>query len=150
ALLQRARVGIFERHAGDSPLRAFVTGALLDLAALLALWVAARLMVGLLGPPDGLSGKVAHQLLLALMYWRGFNFIFRIWLRPNTPDGRIAPVDDATAARLLIAMNVVVVLPLIVRQVVQFMTATGAEPAVMSAAILLIVPLIAAGSVYTV
>ena len=150
ALLQKARIGIFERHAGESPFRAFVTGALLDLAALLALWLAARLMAGLLGPPEGLSGKVAHQLLLALLYWRGFNFVFRAWLRPNTPDGRIAPVDDATAARLLIAMNVVIVLPLVVRQIVLLMTATGAEPAVMSAAILLVVPLFAIGSVYTV
>lgn len=150
ALGQRARLRIFERHAGDSPMRALVQGALLDLAALLALWVAARLMVGLLGPPGSLSGKVAHQLMLALLYWRGFNFVFRVWLRPNTPDGRIAPVDDATAARLLVGMNVVIVLPLIVRQIIQFMVATGAEPAVMSAAILLVVPLFAIASVYTV
>jgi small-conductance mechanosensitive channel len=150
ALLQRARLGIFERHAGETPMRGLMHGALLDLAALLALWVSARLMAGLLGPPESLSGKVAHQLMLALLYWRGFNFVFRIWLRPNTPDGRVAPVDDATAARLLIGMNVVIVLPLIVRQVVQLMTVTGAEPAVMSAGVLLVVPLFAIGSVYTV
>lgn len=150
ALLHRARLGIFERHAGGSPMRALMQGALLDLAGLLAMWVAARLMVGLLGPPESLSGKVAHQLLLALVYWRGFNFVFRIWLRPNSPEGRIAPVDDATARRLLVGLNVVIVLPLIVRQVVQFMVATGAEIPVMSAAILFVVPVVAAGSVYAV
>src|SRR4051812_29488562 len=93
-LLQRARLGIFERHAGESPLRAFFHGALLDAAALLALWVAARVVAGQAGDPQGVYGKVAHQILLGLLYWRGFNFVFRIWLRPNTPDGRIAPVDD--------------------------------------------------------
>ena len=49
----------------------------------------------------------------ALLYWRGFNFVFRAWLRPNTPEGRIAPVDDATAQRLLVGLNVVIVLPMI-------------------------------------
>src|SRR4029079_890760 len=94
--------------------------------------------------------KLAHQMLLALLYWRGFNFVFRIWLRPNTPEGRIAPLDDATAARLLIGMNVVVVLPLLARQVVMFMQATGAAPGVMAAAALVVVPVIAAGLLYTV
>ena len=61
----------------------------------------------------------------ALLYWRGFNLVFRVWLRPSTPEGRIAPVDDATAARLLVGLNVVVVLPMLGRQAVAFMLATG-------------------------
>jgi small-conductance mechanosensitive channel len=149
-LLQRARLGIFERHAGESPLRAFFHGALLDAAALLALWVVARLVAGQAGDPQGMYGKVAHQILLGLLYWRGFNFVFRIWLRPNTPDGRIAPVDDATAARLLVAMNVVIVLPLLARQIFMFMQTTGAPPQIMAVAVLLIMPVIAAAMVYTV
>jgi small-conductance mechanosensitive channel len=149
-LLQRVRVGMFARHAGQSPMRAFFNGALLDAAALLALWFAALMMVRQVGEPQGVHGKVAHQILLGLMYWRGFNFVFRIWLRPNTPEGRIAPVDDAVAARLLVGMNVVVVLPMLARQAVMFMQTSGAAPVVMSAAILLIVPVVAAGLVYTV
>ena len=39
--------------------------------------------------------------------------MFRAWLRPSTPEGRIAPVDDATARGLLVALNWVIVLPLI-------------------------------------
>lgn len=149
-LLQRVRSGIFARHAGGSPMRAFFRGAVLDAIALLALWVAAHLVLRQAGDPQGIPGKIAHQLLLGLIYWRGFNFVFRTWLRPNTPEGRIAPVDDATAARLLVGMNVVVVLPILARQAVMFMQTTGTEPAVMSAAALLIVPVIAAGLVYSV
>ena len=96
--------------------------------ALLALWIAARFVAGQVGDPQGVHGKIAHQILLGLLYWRGFNFVFRIWLRPNTPEGRIAPVDDATAARLLVGMNVVIVLPLLARQIVMFMQTTGAAP----------------------
>ncbi len=46
-LLRSLRSGIFTRHAGDSPLRAFLHGALLDALALAALWIAARAMVSL-------------------------------------------------------------------------------------------------------
>jgi moderate conductance mechanosensitive channel len=148
--VQRLRVGIFERHAGESPLRAFSHGALLDALALLALWIAARFVAGQAGVAQGVYGALAHQFLVALLYWRGFNFVFRIWLRPNTPEGRIAPVDDATAARLLVGMNVVIVLPLLLRQMVMFMQATGAAPPLLSVAVILVVPVVAAGMVYTV
>src|SRR3954462_8527807 len=148
--VQRLRVGIFERHAGESPLRAFFHGALLDALALLALGIAAALMARHAGAEQGVYGKVAHQLLVALLYWRGFNFVFRIWLRPNTPEGRIAPVDDATAARLLVGLNVVIVLPLLLRQMVMFMQTTGAAPQVLSAAVILAVPVVEAGLVYAV
>ena len=149
-LLQRARVGIFERHAGESPLRAFMHGALLDACALLALGVAARFVAGQLGPPDGLYGKLAHQILLGLLYWRGFNFVVRIWLRPNTPEGRIAPVDDATAGRLLVGLNVVIVLPLLLRQMVMFMRTTDAPTPVVAAAVIFAVPVVGIGLVYAV
>ena len=149
-LLKRARIGVFERHAGESPLRAFFHGAALDFAALLALWVAARVVAGQAGAPQGLYGTLAHQILLALLYWRGFNFIVRIWLQPGAPEGRIAPVDDATAASLLNGMNVVILLPLLLRQMVLFMQATNAAPAVQSIAVLIAVPVVGAGLVYTV
>ncbi|MBS0524987.1 MAG: mechanosensitive ion channel [Proteobacteria bacterium] len=149
-VLRRARLGVFERHAGDSPLRAFFHGAALDLAALIALWIAARLVAGRAGVPGGMYGTLAQHILLALLYWRGLNFIFRIWLQPAAPEGRIAPVDDATASRLLNGMNVVILLPLLLRQMVLFMQATNAAPVVQSIAVLIAVPVVGAGLVYTV
>ena len=149
-LLQRARNGIFARHAGESPMRAFFNAALLDALALLALWIAARVVAGRVGDPHAVPGQIAHQILLGLLYWRGFNFVFRIWLRPQSPEGRIAPVDDTTAARLLVGLNVVVVLPMLGRQAVAFMLATGAAPAMIAAATLLVVPVLAAGLLYAV
>ena len=148
-LLQRARDKIFAR-AGGSPMRAFFQGALLDALALLALWIAARFVAGRVGDPLGASGQIAHQILLGLVYWRGFNFIFRIWLRPSSPEGRIAPVDGATAARLLVGLNVVVVVPMLGRQLVMFMQNSGAEPAMIAAATLLFVPVLAVALLYAV
>jgi small-conductance mechanosensitive channel len=149
-LLQRARNGIFARYAGGSPLRAFLHAALLDALALLALWIAARIVAGRVGDPHGVAGQIAHQILVGLLYWRGFNFVFRIWLRPHTPEGRMAPVDDTAAARLLVGLNVVVVVPMLGRQAVTFMQTTGAEPAMIAAATLLVVPVLAASLLFAV
>jgi len=149
-VLERTRLGIFERHAGESPLRAFFHGALLDFVALLALWIAARLVVAQVGDPRSVPGQIAHQILLALMFWRGFNFVFRIWLRPNASVGRIAPVDDAAAGRLLVALNLVVLLPVLARVLARALMITGASPEVTAAAVMLFVPILAAGVVYVI
>jgi len=144
-VLQRARLRVFERHAGESPLRAFMHAVWLDALALLALWLVARLVAHQIGDATAVHTVVAHQVLLGLVYWRGFNLVFRAWLRPNTPDGRIAPVDDQQARSLLIGLNFVIVLPMIGRHLMMFMIATGASPSVMSTAVVLCVPFIGAG-----
>ncbi len=144
-VLQRARLRIFERHAGESPLRAFMHAVGLDAVALLALWIAARLVAGQLGAPPAVPAVIAHQVLIGLLYWRGFNFVFRAFLRPNTPEGRVAPVDDGQASRLLVGLNLVIVLPMIGRHALLFLMSTGASAAVVSTAVVLYVPFIAAG-----
>lgn len=149
-LLQRIRHRGFSRHSTESPLRAFLHGALLDAIAFVALVAVARYVAGQAGGPDTVPGKVAHQVLVALLYWRGYNFVFRTWLHPDAPEGRIAPVDDATARRLLVGMNVVVLLPMLARHIVQFMAVTQAGSNVISTAVVLYVPVFGAGLVYAI
>jgi small-conductance mechanosensitive channel len=149
-LLRRLRQGAFARHADLSPLRAFMQGALLDAVALVALWIAARFVAGTVGDPGSVQGKVAHQVLMALLYWRSLNFVFRTWLHPGAPQGRMAPVDDATAGRLLVGMNVIILLPMLARHIVMFMSVTSAGSNVIAAAVILYVPVIAAAQICTV
>jgi small-conductance mechanosensitive channel len=141
-ILNRARVSAFDRLAAKTPLRAFFRALLLDALALVALAVAGRLVLGQLGPSDGVGGKLGNLVLHALVYWRGFNLVFRAFLRPGTPEGRIAPVDDGTAGRLLIALNLVVLLPLLGGLVAKGLGATDASREMTSAAIMLYVPVI--------
>ncbi len=148
-LLVRVRHRI-HGHGAKSPLRSLLQVLLLDGLALVALWIAARAVVSQLGEPQSHVSRLGHQLLLALVYWRGFNFVFRAWLRPNSPSGRLAPVDDATARRLLTALNVVIVLPLIARTIQQIMPILDAPAAVTAAAAVLYVPVISAGLVLAV
>ena len=109
-LLRGLQAGSF---VGTSAIAGFARAAMLDVAALAALWVAGRLVLGQLGDRQGLHGQLGQQLLMVLVYWRAFNLVFRIWLRPEASAGRIAPVDDFTAHRLMTALNLMIVLPLV-------------------------------------
>jgi len=137
-------------HGAKSPMRSLLQVMLLDGLALLALWVAARAVVGQLGEPQSHLSRLGHQLLLALVYWRAFNFVFRAWLRPSSPSGRLVPVDDQQARRLLRALNVVILLPLIARTILLAMQIIGASPAVTAATAVLYIPFVAAGFVLAV
>jgi len=149
--LSRARSKAFDRLVANSPLRAFFRTLLLDVLALVALAVAGRIVLGRMG---GDAGSVGHQLgqmvLHALVYWRGFNVIFRAFLRPGAPEGRIAPVESDTARRLLVALNLVVLLPLVAGLLARGLPITGATREMTGAAIILYVPFFAAALVYVV
>jgi small-conductance mechanosensitive channel len=149
-ILSRARLRGIDRLVGHSPLRAFGLALVLDLVALVALAVAAHVVAGQLGDRLSLDGKLGHQVAQALVYWRSFNLLFRAWLRPSTPEGRIVPVDDQTARGLLIALNWVVLLPLLGGNIARALETTGASGNVISAAVILYVPLIAAGMLWVV
>lgn len=149
-MLSRARLHGFDRLVGQSPLRAFGRALLLDVLALVALAVAGRLVLRQIGDPDSIGVKLGQQVFQAMIYWRAFNLVFRAWLRPGAPEGRIAPVDDATARGLLIALNWVIVLPLLGNHASRVLELTGAPPEMISAAIILYAPLIAACLVWVV
>ncbi|WP_422012621.1 mechanosensitive ion channel family protein [Reyranella sp.] len=141
-ILSRARVRAFDELASKTPLRAFFRALLLDVLALVALAVAGRLVLGQLGPSDSLGSRLGQMVLHALVYWRGFNLVFRAFLRPHLAEGRIAPVDDATARRLLVALDLVILLPLLGSLAARALDGTGANREMTSAAIILYVPLV--------
>lgn len=149
--LSRARTNAFGRLAANTPLRAFFRTLLLDVLALIALAVAGRIVLGRMGGEANSTGHQLGQMVLhALVYWRGFNVIFRAFLRPGAPEGRIAPVESDTARRLLIALNLVVLLPLVAGLLARALPITGANREMTGAAIILYVPFFAAALVYVV
>jgi len=149
-LLNRARLRGFDRLVGQSPLRAFGRAILLDLVAVVGLVIAARLVMTQIGDPQGVGGKLGQQVFQALLYWRIYNLVFRAWLRPSTPEGRIAPVDDAAARGLLVGLNWIVVLPLLAGHAARALTNSGAPQEVVSAAVILYVPFVAAALLWVV
>ncbi|CAN5833347.1 hypothetical protein BH11PSE3_BH11PSE3_33870 [soil metagenome] len=149
-MLNRARLRGFDRLVGQSPLRAFGRAILLDVVAVVALAVVARLVLAQVDDPQGVGNKLGQQVFQALLYWRAYNLVFRAWLRPSTPEGRIAPVDDAAARGLLAGLNWIILLPLLAGQVARALTVTGATPPVVSAALILYVPFVSAGLLWVV
>ena len=149
-LLNRARLRGFDRLVGHSPLRAFGRAILLDLVAVVAMAIVAYLIMAQIGDAQSVGGKLGRQVFQAMLYWRVYNLVFRAWLRPSTPEGRIAPVDDAAARGLLVALNWIIVLPLLAGQVARALTNTGAAQDVVSAALILYVPFVAAALLWVV
>ena len=150
AVLSRARSRGIDRLVGHSPMRAFALAFALDLAALVAMAVAARAVYAQLPDPQGLAGRLGNQVFLALLTWRTYNLIFRAWLRPATPEGRIAPVGDGSARGLLVALNLIVLLPLLAGQARRLLISAGATPDLVSAALILYVPLVACGLLWVI
>ena len=119
-------------------------------AALVVMAVAARAVFSRIGDPGGMGDRLGNQVFLALLTWRSYNLVFRAWLRPSTPEGRIAPVDDAAARGLLVGLNLIVVLPLLAGQARRLLITAGATPELVSAALILYVPLVACGLLWVV
>ncbi|HEX9325956.1 MAG TPA: hypothetical protein VF915_05530, partial [Reyranella sp.] len=149
-LLNRARLHGFDRLVGHSPLRAFGRAILLDLIAVVAMAIVAYLIMARVGDAQSVGGKLGRQVFQAMLYWRVYNLVFRAWLRPSTPEGRIAPVDDAAARGLLVALNWIVVLPLLAGHAARALTNTGAAADVVSAALILYVPFVAVALLWVV
>ncbi|MFZ5782552.1 MAG: mechanosensitive ion channel family protein [Pseudomonadota bacterium] len=150
AILARARTRGIDRLVGQSPLRAFGLALLLDLLAFVVMAVAARIVLAQMGDPASTAGKLGSQVYHALIYWRAYNLVFRAWLRPAAPEGRIAPVSDAAARGLLVGLNLIILLPLLASQARRLLVTTGAHPEVVSAALILYVPFVAAGLLWVI
>lgn len=125
-LLKGVRVRGFGRLTADSALHGFWRAVLFDVLAVVAFWVAARFVLGQIGDSRSVGGKLGQIFLIALIYWRAFNLVFRAWLRPDAPAGRIVPVDDATARSLLVGLNLMILVPLSADKLEDFLLATGA------------------------
>ena len=130
-LLKGVRVRGFGRLTADSALHGFWRAVLFDALAVVAFWVAGRLVLGQLvggqiGDSASIGGKVGQMFLITLIYWRVFNLVFLAWLRPNAAAGRIAPVDDTAARSLLVGLNLMILLPLSAEKLEDFLLATGA------------------------
>lgn len=149
--LSRVRSRVFGRMKPSSPLKAFFQTLLLDVLALIALAAAGRLVLGRMGgDPHDIGHQLGQMTLHSLVYWRAFNVVFRAFLRPGAPDGRIAPVDSAAARRLLVALNLVVLLPVVAGFIARALPVTGASKEVTAAAVILYVPVFALALVYVV
>jgi len=143
--LRLAMPARFARATEETGVRGFGAAVVSDIVALVALWLGARLVVAQIGHVGSAGDRLGHLVLLGLVYWRTFSLVFRAWLRPHTPHLRLAPVDDATARRLLTGLNLMVLFPLIAEDLGRALLITGASREAMTVAALFYVPVVSAG-----
>lgn len=107
--------------------------AFLDALAVAALWLLAQVALGSLFARAGFQTGVAGIVLHGLVTWRMFLLLFRLYLRPDQPAMRIAPVPDASAHRIFGLFGFTVLVVIIGRAWIDFLT----SPAAGAAAILM-------------
>jgi small-conductance mechanosensitive channel len=126
------RNGIVRQFTAIGGLWRVAAVAFLDALALVALWLLVQVALGSLFARAGFQTEFAGIVLRGLVTWRMFLLLFRLYLRPDLPVMRIAPVPDASARRIFGLFGFVVLVGVFGRAWIDLLT----SPAAVSAAIL--------------
>jgi moderate conductance mechanosensitive channel len=109
------RAVIAQEFSADGRLRRVAALALLDALAVLALWLVAHLALNTIFATGGPQLEFATIVLRGLVAWRTFLLFFRLYLRPDLPAVRIAPIGDDSAYRLYRLYGFAVLIFILVR-----------------------------------
>jgi small-conductance mechanosensitive channel len=141
ALLVEAGIGRLTGARRDSLARQFGASgglwrvgvvAILDGLAWLALWAVAQFGQGVLFAKSGGQTQFAAIVLASLVAWRAYALFLRLFLRPDRPEIRIAPIAEENARRLYRLFGLAILVFVVARGWVRILT----TPAVLDAAIL--------------
>ena len=80
----------------------------MDLVGLAAVWLVSYGAIGAWFPGSDPQARLAGALLASIFSWRLYLFAFRIILRPDEPEARLASMSDAEAARCFALLSNVV------------------------------------------
>jgi moderate conductance mechanosensitive channel len=108
-----ARTAIAQRFAASGGLWRLAALGFIDALAFLALWLVVRLALGTLFARAGAQTQFASIILTELVDWRLYLLLIRLFLRPEMPLARIAPVGDRSAVKLYRLFGVAVLIVVI-------------------------------------
>jgi small-conductance mechanosensitive channel len=131
-LTTAARRGIAQRFATNGGLWRLAVLGFMDALAFLALWLIVHLALGTLFAGAGAQRQFASIILRGLVAWRFYVLLIRLYLRPEMPLARIAPIGDRRAAKLYLLFGAAVLIAVIAR----IWTGVQVSPEAISAAIL--------------
>ena len=134
--LRRAKAGILYGHVdAPGPWRLLALAGV-DAVPILILAVVARAAGGWWFSGEHAQAQFATLLLFALVVWRSYVLIIRIWLRPELAAARLVPVDDADSRRIYHTLSVVILVMAVARSWALFLEVSGVVPETMAAAAL--------------
>ncbi|MGL4967892.1 MAG: mechanosensitive ion channel family protein [Inquilinus sp.] len=105
--------------------------ALLEGLAVVALWMVVHLALGAFFAKSGAQTRFAAIVLTGLVTWRMFMLLFRLFLRPDLAEVRIAPVTDESAHRLVRLFELAVLVAIVARSWVRVLISPDAIAAAM-------------------
>jgi small-conductance mechanosensitive channel len=124
------RHAVAQSFAANGGLWRVVALAFLDALSFVALWVVVHLALGAIFANAGTQTQFAALVLKALVTWRLFMLLFRLFLRPDLAAARIAPIADESARRLFHLFGIAVVFFILARVWVGVLVAPEAIAAV--------------------
>ena len=124
------RHAVAQSFAANGGLWRVVALAFLDALAFVALWVVVHLALGAIFANAGAQTQFAALVLKALVTWRLFMLLFRLFLRPDMAAARIAPITDESARRLFRLFGIAVAVSILARVWVGALVAPEAITAV--------------------
>ncbi|MCB4767386.1 mechanosensitive ion channel family protein [Ancylobacter sp. Lp-2] len=98
--LRPLRKRLANRVSGVASLWALTALISIDVLILAGLWLATHAMIVGFFENGVPQARLGYLVLTSLFYWRLYLVVFRIALRPNLPQARLAEVDDAGALKI--------------------------------------------------
>ena len=120
-------------EAGPPALARLLGLALIDAAALGAVWLVSYGAVGAWFSGSDLQSRLAAGILTSVVSWRLYLFAFRVVLRPELPGARLAAMDDAGAKLAFSRLSAAVIAVLAVRVVLRLLIAIKSPSEAISA-----------------
>jgi small-conductance mechanosensitive channel len=135
--LRRAQAGILHGHVdAPGPWRLLALAAV-DVVPILMLAVVARAAGGWWFSGEHAQAQFATLLLFAVVVWRSYMLVIRVWLRPRLAAARLVPVDDADSRRIYRTLSAVILVMAVAGSWALFLQASGVPPDTMAAAALI-------------
>ena len=134
--LRPARRHLANRVTGAAALWALAALVSLDVVILAGLWLATHAMIVGFFEGDVPQAHFGFLVLTSVFYWRLYLLVFRIALRPNLPQARLAEIDDAGALKIYRWTSAVILVAILLTDIRRILDGMQSPPLVIACAML--------------
>ncbi|MDR6952632.1 small-conductance mechanosensitive channel [Ancylobacter sp. 3268] len=135
--LRPARRHLANRVTGAASLWALAALVSLDVVILAGLWLATHAMIVGFFEGDIPQAHFGFLVLTSVFYWRLYLLVFRIALRPNLPQARLAEIDDAEALKIYRWTSAVILVAILLTDIRRILEGMQSPPLVLACAMLI-------------
>ncbi|GGH11103.1 hypothetical protein GCM10007036_07960 [Alsobacter metallidurans] len=120
-------------EGGPGPLGRLLGLAVLDGLGVVATWLTITLLSGLWFSGSSGQARLGAAVLSAVLFWRLYMIAFRIVLRPDEANARLAVMSDRNARLAFARVSAIIALVLLARLVIRIAAVLNASPEAVAA-----------------